>query len=96
MVGRGDDRRCDTVKRILASWRATSEWLATLGRRGSGIVYPGGAMACSLSNAVFSSVIGFAYDLTGGYAVMLVAFVAFLACADALVLWGYRKRGVAA
>lgn len=62
------------------------------GRRGSGIVYPVGAMACSLSNAVFSSVIGFAYDLTGGYAVMLVAFVAFLACADALVLWGYRKK----
>jgi MFS family permease len=61
------------------------------GRRGSGIVYPVGAMACSLSNAVFSSVIGFAYDLTGGYAVMLVAFVAFLVAADMLVLWGYRR-----
>ena len=48
-------------------------------------------MACSLSNAVFSSVIGFAYDLTGGYAVMLVAFVAFLVAADMLVLWGYRR-----
>lgn len=61
------------------------------GRRGSGIVYPVGAMACSLSNAVFSSVIGFAYDLTGGYAVMLVAFVAFLVAADLLVLWGYGR-----
>lgn len=62
------------------------------GRRGSGIVYPVGAMACSLSNAVFSSVIGFAFDATGGYTVMLVAFVAYLACADALVLWGYGRK----
>jgi MFS family permease len=62
------------------------------GRRGSGIVYPVGAMACSLSNAVFSSVIGFAYDLTGGYAIMLVAFVGFLVAADLLVLWGYRRK----
>ncbi len=62
------------------------------GKQGAGIVYPVGAMACSLSNAVFSSVIGFAYDLTGGYAVMLVAFLGFLVCADALVIWGYGRK----
>ena len=62
------------------------------GRRGSGIVYPVGAMACSLSNAVFSSVIGFVYDMTGGYTVMLMTFVVFLVCADILVMWGYRRR----
>ena len=64
------------------------------GQRGSGIVYPVGAMACSLSNAVFSSVIGFAYDLTGGYVVMLILFVAFLALADMLVIWGYNRASV--
>ena len=62
------------------------------GKQGAGIVYPVGAMACSLSNAVFSSVISFAYDLTGGYAVMLVAFLGFLVCADALVIWGYGRK----
>lgn len=62
------------------------------GKRGAGVVYPVGAMACSLSNAVFSSVIGFAYDLTGGYVVMLIAFVAFLVCANVLVAWGYGRR----
>lgn len=66
------------------------------GQRGSGIVYPVGAMACSLSNAVFSSVIGFAYDLTGGYVVMLVTFLAFLACANALVFWSYQRKATLA
>ena len=48
------------------------------GKRGFGIVYPVAALGCSFSNAVFSSAVGFGYDLTGGYTISLVVFLAFL------------------
>lgn len=60
------------------------------GKRGFGIVYPVAALGCSFSNAVFSSVVGFGYDLTGGYTVSLVAFFVFLLGSAALVQWCYR------
>lgn len=59
------------------------------GKRGFGVVYPVAALGCSLSNAVFSSAVGFAFDLTGGYTVSLAAFGAFLAGSAALVAWCY-------
>ena len=49
------------------------------------------AMGCSVSNAVFSSGVGYAYDLTGSYVTSLVAFLAFLAGSVALALWCYRR-----
>lgn len=61
------------------------------GRRGFGVVYPVAALGCSLSNAVFSSAVGFAFDLTGGYTVSLVAFGAFLAGSAVLVAWCYAN-----
>ena len=60
------------------------------GKRGFGIVYPVAALGCSFSNAVFSSAVGFGYDLTGGYTVSLVVFLAFLVGSVALVQWCYR------
>ena len=61
------------------------------GKRGFGVVYPVAALGCSLSNAVFSSAVGFAFDLTGGYTVSLVAFGAFLAGSAVLVAWCYAN-----
>ncbi|MDO4538619.1 MAG: MFS transporter [Coriobacteriales bacterium] len=54
------------------------------GSRGFGLVYPKAALATSISNAVFSSAIGYAYDITGGYVVSLVTLLSFLACSAAL------------
>ena len=65
------------------------------GQRGAGIVYPVGNLGCSFSNAIFSSVVGFGYDLTGGYAISLVGFAAFIVGAVALVMWGYGKQRAA-
>ncbi len=61
------------------------------GKRGFGIVYPVAALGCSFSNAVFSSAVGFAFDLTGGYTVSLVAFLGFLVASAAVMLWCYQK-----
>lgn len=66
------------------------------GRRGFGIVYPVAALGCSFSNALFSSAVGFAYDLTGGYAVSLATFLAFLVGSAVLVQWCYGARAHAA
>lgn len=65
------------------------------GQRGAGIVYPVGNLGCSFSNAIFSSVVGFGYDLTGGYAISLVGFAAFIVGAVVLVVWGYGKQQAA-
>lgn len=62
------------------------------GKRGFGVVYPVAALGCSFSNAIFSSVVGYAYDLTGGYVVSLVAFLAFLVASAAVVLWCYHAK----
>ena len=62
------------------------------GKRGFGIVYPVAALGCSFSNAVFSSAVGFGYDLTGGYTVSLVVFLAFLIGSAFLVQWCYRGK----
>jgi MFS family permease len=61
------------------------------GKRGFGIVYPVAALGCSFSNAVFSSAVGFGYDLTGGYTVSLVAFLIFLVGSAAVVWWCYAN-----
>ncbi|MBQ1840831.1 MAG: MFS transporter, partial [Atopobiaceae bacterium] len=60
------------------------------GKRGFGIVYPVAALGCSFSNAIFSSAVGFGYDLTGGYTISLVVFLAFLVASAALTQWCYR------
>ncbi len=62
------------------------------GKRGFGIVYPVAALGCSFSNAVFSSAVGFGYDLTGGYTISLVVFLAFLIGSAALTQWCYRGK----
>lgn len=62
------------------------------GKRGFGIVYPVAALGCSFSNAVFSSAVGFAYDLTSGYTVSLVAFLVFLVASAAVMIWCYRTK----
>ena len=61
------------------------------GKRGFGVAYPVAALGCSFSNAVFSSAVGFGFDLTGGYAVSLVVFAVFLAASAALVAWCYKR-----
>ena len=60
------------------------------GKRGFGIVYPVAALGCSFSNAVFSSAVGFGYDLTGGYTISLVVFLTFLVGSAVLTQWCYR------
>ena len=62
------------------------------GQEGFGIVYPVGALGCSFSNAVFSSAVGFGYDLTGGYTISLVGFACFIVAAVALATWAYKKN----
>ena len=61
------------------------------GKRGFGVVYPVAALGCSFSNAVFSSAVGYGYDLTGGYAISLVVFLVFLVGSAAVVLWCYSR-----
>ena len=59
------------------------------GKRGFGIVYPIAALGTSFANAIFSAGVGFGYDLTGGYAVSLFTFLAFLVGSFFLVQWCY-------
>ena len=68
------------------------------GKRGFGIVYPVAAMGASVSNAIFSAGVGFAFDLTGGYTSSLVMFLVFLVGSVALMLWCYSRavRGTGA
>ena len=61
------------------------------GKRGSGIVYPVAALGTSISNAVFSSAVGYAYDAMGSYVISLVAFLVFLLGSAAITLWCYRR-----
>ena len=63
------------------------------GKRGFGVVYPVAALGCSFSNAVFSSAVGYGYDLTGGYTVSLVVFLVFLVGSATVVLWCYGRAG---
>lgn len=51
------------------------------------------SLGCSFSNAVFSSAVGYGYDLAGGYTVSLVAFLVFLVGSAAVVLWCYGRAG---
>ncbi len=62
------------------------------GKRGFGIVYPVAALGCSFSNAVFSSAVGFAFDLTGGYTISLVTFLVFLVASAVVMLWCYQNE----
>ena len=61
------------------------------GNRGSGIVYPVAALGTSISNAVFSAALGYAYDLTGTYTISLVALFVLLVGSVVLTFWCYRR-----
>lgn len=61
------------------------------GKRGSGIVYPVAALGTSISNAVFSAALGYAYDITGTYTVSLIGLFVLLVCSLALTFWCYRR-----
>lgn len=61
------------------------------GKRGFGIAYPIASMGTSISNAVFSSAIGYAFDLTGSYITSFVALLVFLFCSSAVALLCYRR-----
>lgn len=61
------------------------------GKRGSGIVYPVAALGTSISNAIFSAALGYAYDLTGSYATSLIALFVLLVGSVVLTLWCYRR-----
>ena len=61
------------------------------GNRGSGIVYPVAALGTSISNAVFSAALGYAYDLTGTYTISLVALFILLVGSVVLTFWCYRR-----
>ena len=64
------------------------------GSRGFGIVFPIGNMGMSLSNAVFSSLVGYGFDLTGGYGISLITFLVFCVLAGAITVWSYRRGEV--
>ena len=61
------------------------------GKRGSGIVYPVAALGTSISNAVFSAALGYAYDITGSYTVSLIGLFVLLAGSLVLTFWCYRR-----
>ena len=55
------------------------------------MVYPVGAMAYNLSNAIFSSAIGYSFDWTGAYTVAFVSLLAILAVVFVLTLAAYAR-----
>lgn len=61
------------------------------GKRGSGIVYPVAALGTSISNAIFSSALGYAYDITGTYTLSLVVLLVLLVFSLVLTFWCYRR-----
>lgn len=61
------------------------------GKRGFGIVYPVASLGGAMSNAIFTSGIGYAFDLTGSYVTSLVALLGFLIVSVLLVFWCYRR-----
>ena len=61
------------------------------GKRGSGIVYPVAALGTSISNAILSAALGYAYDLTGSYATSLIGLFVLLVGSVVLTLWCYRR-----
>jgi len=61
------------------------------GKRGSGIVYPVAALGTSISNALFSSALGYAYDITGTYTLSLVVLLVLLVFSLVLTFWCYRR-----
>jgi MFS family permease len=54
-----------------------------------GKTYPIVNLVGNMSNAVFSSVVGFMYDFTGGYTLTLFVFLAMVASIFAIVLFVY-------
>ena len=57
-----------------------------------GRTYPATNLMGSMSNAVFSSVVGFMYDFTGGYALSLVMFIVSMAVSRWTVRIVYARR----
>ena len=61
------------------------------GKRGSGIVYPVAALGTSISNAVFSAALGYAFDITGSYIPSIALMFVVLVVSLALTFWCYRR-----
>ena len=57
-----------------------------------GKTYPTMSLSGNIANAVFSSVVGFMYDFTGGYTLTLVVFIALVVCVCAIVFYVYAHR----
>ncbi len=57
-----------------------------------GKTYPTMSLAGNIANAVFSSVVGFMYDFTGGYALTLVVFIALMVVMGAIVVYVYAQK----
>ena len=54
--------------------------------------YPTISLAGNFANAIFSSVVGFMYDFSGGYVVPIIVLLACLAAAVAAMLYVYAHR----
>lgn len=54
--------------------------------------YPAISLAGNVANAVFSSVVGFMYDFSGGYTSTLVMFLVMMGVTAAIVVFVYAKR----
>lgn len=61
------------------------------GKRGFGIVYPVAALGTSISNAIFSAAVGYAYDITGSYIPSMVLILVLMIASLVLTLWCYRR-----
>ena len=57
-----------------------------------GRTYPTMSLAGNIANAVFSSIVGFMYDFSGGYALPLVMLAALTVAMVAIVLFVYARK----
>ena len=57
-----------------------------------GKTYPKISLASSVANALFSSLIGYMYDFTGGYSLTLLMYMVMLGGGILLVICAYRRR----
>jgi len=56
-------------------------------------VYPTFSLGGNVANAAFSSIIGFMYDFSGGYALTLYVMAAMTLATGALIVAAFSKRG---
>ena len=57
-----------------------------------GAVYPKVSLACTIANALLSSLVGYMYDFTGGYTLTLIIYGVILAGAFMAVIIAYQKK----